>query len=324
MRALVVSLSLSLTAAACASTRNISPERAGPPSCLTPSPVEWVRTADAIDRPELDDWCDTIGPAIVQDRLFEPARIHQIVVLSWNVHVGAARLEEVLDTIRGRSSSDSTGLVLLLQEVYRAGDLVPEAIPDGASIPRAIKHQRRTDDIVAVAGRLRMNLAYVPSMRNGRGQEDRGNAILSTEPLGDLTAIELPLGKQRRVAVAATVLPRGNAMAAIRVASVHLDTNRDRIEQGAALADRMLAQRADALAIVIGGDLNALRGYKDRVFAAVADRIPAEECGTGPTHTIVRARLDFIFSTLAVNRSCETLRNSYGSDHRPLLLTIGP
>ena len=35
--------------------------------------------------------------------------------------------------------------------------------------------------------------------------EDRGNAILSTLPLSDLTAIELPLESQRRVALQATV-----------------------------------------------------------------------------------------------------------------------
>ena len=48
-------------------------------------------------------------------------------------------------------------------------------------------------------------------MRNGRPpqtDEDRGNAILSTEPLADLTAIELPFEQQRRVAVAATLRSR--------------------------------------------------------------------------------------------------------------------
>ena len=42
-------------------------------------------------------------------------------------------------------------------------------------------------------------------MRNGEPgvtSEDRGNAILSTLPLSDLTAIELPLERQRRVALA--------------------------------------------------------------------------------------------------------------------------
>jgi hypothetical protein len=41
-------------------------------------------------------------------------------------------------------------------------------------------------------------------MRNGGVDEDRGNAILATLPLRDVAAIELPLVRERRVAVAAS------------------------------------------------------------------------------------------------------------------------
>ena len=61
-------------------------------------------------------------------------------------------------------------------------------------------------DVRDIAERFGLSVAYVPSMRNGPAtrldeREDRGNAILSTEPLIDVKAIELPFGKQRRVAV---------------------------------------------------------------------------------------------------------------------------
>ena len=51
-------------------------------------------------------------------------------------------------------------------------------------------------------------MLYAPSMRNGEsagGGEDRGNAIVSTLPLADPTVIELPLERQRRVVVAASI-----------------------------------------------------------------------------------------------------------------------
>ena len=46
-------------------------------------------------------------------------------------------------------------------------------------------------------------------MRNGPElREDRGNAIISTEPLLDPFALELPLARQRRVALGAAVRSR--------------------------------------------------------------------------------------------------------------------
>jgi hypothetical protein len=49
---------------------------------------------------------------------------------------------------------------------------------------RSWRELRRRDDIVTVAGRLRLAAFYVPSMRNGepRVTTERGNAILSTLP----------------------------------------------------------------------------------------------------------------------------------------------
>ena len=73
-------------------------------------------------------------------------------------------------------------------------------------------------------------------MRNGSAttleeREDRGNAVLSTEPLSDVLAIELPFGKQRRVAVAAIVNPR-STLAPMRVVAAHFDANGDRVASG--------------------------------------------------------------------------------------------
>ena len=70
-----------------------------------------------------------------------------------------------------------------------------------------------------------LSLFYAAGARNGHAQrdgkrEDKGVAILSTLPLSDFIAVELPYEAARRVAVAATVHgPRGDSL---RVVSVHL------------------------------------------------------------------------------------------------------
>ena len=81
-------------------------------------------------------------------------------------------------------------------------------------------------DALTFATNRQMYAAYVPSMRNGRKcdeepREDRGNAIISTLPLSEVTAVELPFAQQRRVAVAATIRTAGGVL---HVMSVHLDT----------------------------------------------------------------------------------------------------
>src|SRR3954468_11190427 len=64
-------------------------------------------------------------------------------------------------------------------------------------------------------------------MRNGgaESREDRGNAILSSLPLSDLAAYELPFERQRRVALAATI--SGSTTAGtpwrLRIVDAHLD-----------------------------------------------------------------------------------------------------
>ena len=149
----------------------------------------------------------------------------------------------------GGGPGDETGLVLLLQEVFRAGAEVGEA-PPGAPVPSAISPHRPADDVVALARRLGLSAFYVPSMRNGQSDEpgeweDRGTAILSTEPLSDLLAIELPLARQRRVAVMATVRPRNPAATPISHVATHFDVVL--LGGGAVRPAQPLAQRIQSL-----------------------------------------------------------------------------
>ena len=325
--AVLVSLS-----SACAPLRvELAP---GTSRCLSDAdtPVSWDRPASA--RRELDAWCASVGPAVVMLRPSPVDRlISRLLVISWNVHVGGGRVDELTALARLRSGElgAGTGLVLLLQETFRGGALVGAA-PRGAAVPDAIRPSRRGDDVVRLAERLGLSVFYVPSMRNGGSDdpgdwEDRGTAILSTEPLSDFTAIELPLARQRRVAVMATVTPRNAAVTPMRLVATHFDVvpfGGGAVRQASHLAQRLTALNGSRLPLIIGADANATSGFRHGTVTALTTVAPVlRRCGTGRTSAWL-ARSDFIFSDLdeSAIAACETFEDRYGSDHRPIVVTI--
>jgi endonuclease/exonuclease/phosphatase family metal-dependent hydrolase len=308
-----------------------------PLSCLQPvDGLTWTRWDD--NRPLLDLWCHSVGAPVLRSGAASAGDISGMRILSWNVHVGAGRLEDLLPRLLDEASRDGMGLTVLLQETFRAGDGVPESYPSALSVPRAIRPRRPAMDIREIADTFGLSMAYVPSMRNGPAtspleREDRGNAILSTEPLTDLRIIELPFGKQRRVAITAVVTPRSTLPDAnpLRVVSAHLDTNGDRVAQAAALSERLMLLRG--VPLFVGGDLNSRHGVTDGAVLALADRIPLASCGTGRTNRwplrldvlFPIGRLDFMFASSDLGdlaSDCQTLSDAYDSDHLPLLMTL--
>jgi endonuclease/exonuclease/phosphatase family metal-dependent hydrolase len=303
-----------------------------PLSCLQPvDGLTWMPWSD--NRQVLDRWCHSVGPPVLELRGLASGDIDGMRILSWNVNVGAGRLEALLPRLLDEASADGLGLTILLQETFRSGDAVPEAYPSALRVPKAIRPRRPAMDVREIAAAFGMSVAYVPSMRNGpaRGpleREDRGNAILSTAPLLDVRAIELPFGKQRRVAVTARIPTRGDATRSIRVVSTHFDTNGDRAAQAAALSERLMSF-TDA-PLLVGGDLNSRGGLRDNAVIAIASRLPMASCGTGRTNRwpmrldvlVPIGRLDYMFAEDDIVRSCETLPDAYDSDHLPLLLTL--
>jgi endonuclease/exonuclease/phosphatase family metal-dependent hydrolase len=319
----------------------------GPLSCLQPvDGLTWLRWTEHTQ--PLDLWCHSVGKPVVESHgprkagRFGPANslapaddIAGMRILSWNVNVGAGRLETLLPRLLDEAEADGLGLTILLQETFRTGDAVPEAYPATLQVPKAIRPRRPTMDVRDIAKQFGLSVAYVPSMRNGPAtalseREDRGNAILSTEPLRGVEAIELPFGKQRRVAIAALIASRGHAHP-IRVVSTHFDTNGDRAAQAAALSERLMSF-TDA-PLFVGGDLNSRGGLKDNAVLAIAKRLPMASCGSGRTNRwplrldvlFPIGRLDYLFTGTAVSslvRDCETLPDSYSSDHLPLLMTL--
>jgi endonuclease/exonuclease/phosphatase family metal-dependent hydrolase len=331
----VLTLSAALLTYAPAGTAQLAPTDAirAPLACLEHvDGLTWVRWTD--NQPLLDLWCHSVGRPVFEPRPTATGDIAGMRILSWNVHVGAGRLEALLPQLLEDAARDGLGLTILLQETFRAGDAVPEAYPSGLQVPKAIRPRRPAMDVRDIAVQFGLSVAYAPSMRNGAAtslteREDRGNAILSTEPLLDARAIELPFGKQRRVAVTA-LIPARNGAQAIRVVSTHFDTNGERAAQAAALSERLMSF-TDAT-IFVGGDLNSRGGLKDQAVRALASRIPLASCGTGRTNRwplrldvlFPIGRLDFMFASMDEGEmeSCETLPDAYDSDHLPLLMTL--
>ena len=340
-RTLVLGLVLSVAVLpACGrGTLRLSP-LADVPACRTHvsrvSSVTWVEAPGTSERSR--DWCDTVGP--VYRGTFaahrDPNVARDAVVVSWNVDVGAGDVEQFVRTIRDEEHAAGRGkpdLILLLQEVYRAGADVPATVRAASVVPSRIARGARAGrDVERLAQALGMNALYVPSMRNGVGapREDRGNAILSTLPLEDETAIELPLEHQRRVAVGAVV--RIGTMP-VFVTSVHFDTRRPwfrgsifagpaaRHRQARALIDALAAARGGIPAIV-AGDFNTLAGAREPAIATIQRRFPLVSCGNPLTHQF-NLQLDYVFaSDAALVSACDRRASRFGSDHHPLVARL--
>ena len=303
----------------------------------SPDQIRWVRPESAGDRASLDNWCRGVGPAVVLSSP-PPSQVRddssEFVVISWNINVGGGDVAALVAALRDGTLTGQpvTRFVLLLQEAFRASELVPSGRLQDTESASAIRPRvtgRDRIDIVAVAAELGLALYYVPSMRNGspdRTNEDRGNAILSTEPLSDLAAIELPFERQRRVAIEATVTSHRSAL---RLTNVHLDNRAPakrlwlfsiatRLRQ----ARGLLQDMAPAGAAVLGGDFNTWYGFHDPVFAEMAESFaPAATVDRRPT--LGGMRLDHFFFRLPEGWRVSTTRlDTFGSDHHPLMATI--
>ena len=323
----------------------------GPDRALAPNLVSWSQPESKRDRAELDRWCQAVGPAIVANesdgRGPEGPRdlLRGLNVVSWNAHVGGGDVVGFVDAIRRGQVADipaGNDFVILLQEAFRAGEAVPSRLAASALSAGAIRETPPSStrvDIVTAARTLGLFLYYAPSMRNGaheagRVDEDRGNAILSTLPLTDLRAIELPFERQRRVAVAATV--SGVSIAGqpwqLRVVSAHMDNLAPRSlwifacgareRQARGLIDAL--PRDDRFSVV-GSDLNTWAGgTREPAYAALRQSFPQTEAPTYRSSGEGGLLLDYMFWRVEGRPapSVHRVNDTYGSDHHPLVTTV--
>ena len=311
-----------------------SEARSAPP--VTPTPISWFAPKLPGDLADLERWRRSVGPPVVLEAAASSQPSDRLVVANWNVHVGGGDIARLVADLR-RQHGPATPLVLLIQEAYRAGPEVPaDARADAtfAALIRGLRQDGAREEIEEVAGALGLHAYYVPSMRNGAplsSDEDRGNAILSTLPLSDLTAIELPFERQRRVAIAATVngLDAGGGHWTLRVVSAHLDNmagarrlwavggELGRTRQARGLVSALAGEPA----VVLGADLNTLFGFRDAAYTETARAFPDTHVSDRRATFFGMLRLDHLFFRLddGWRASFRRADDNYGSDHMPLI-----
>ena len=317
-------------------------------NCRTTPPsgpsLRWMTPDEPADRRRLDAWCAGVGPALIHAPVVFEERTERVdasavMFASWNVHVGAGDVERFVADLRaGRFSRGRPvrHFVLMIQEAVRHRG-VPVTVARGA---RSAKRIGATNtplvDVEDVARKLDLFVLYVPSMRNGpdrssTGASDRGNAILSTLPLTDPAAVELPGARQRRVAVDACVpLDFDGHAVAFAVSSAHLNVlgpartlwifgaTTSRAHQASAL----IGSRPDGPAI-LGADVNSWQGSDERAVRTLLRAFPNTPVSRTTTFR-GGLMLDRMFFRLPANWSAQVTRapDRYGSDHYPMVGTI--
>jgi endonuclease/exonuclease/phosphatase family metal-dependent hydrolase len=320
---------------ACVSNAALVQDAAVSPCAAMTGAVKWMRIPTGDERRRSDQWCSAVGPPAIETGRRKGLTNNRMTIVSWNVHEGGGDVSALLTDLQmGRLTGGRRvyTFALLLQEVYRSSPAVPNFLPEGARFARGVKPGGLDRvDITATARTFGLSLFYVPSMRNGPptvSDEDRGNAILSTMPLGDLTALELPLEHQRRVVVAATIRDEAGHWR-LRLVSAHftntvghhlwLASEYGRLRQARALA----AALDQSVPMILGGDLNTWFGYHDAAYRELARRFPSPPpLDRRPTFGIMR--LDHVLYRFPDGWLATVTRGEsrYGSDHYPLIAEL--
>ena len=301
---------------------------------------------------KLEGWRRNVGALVALDFAdtsgeVKAANSNSLVVLSWNVWIGHGRLLDLVKQIRRgdfakQGANPDLPFVVLVQEAYRHDPGMAAGLAKHAGGIRPSRSGQSREDIVETANALGMNLLYAPSMRNGAMQSDRGNAILSTLPLEDTEAIELPHLLQRRVAVMASVRVGGSRLT---VVSAHLDprgpiSHRVLGARGRSLQAQHLIDALVQDSVILGADLNIVAGRLEatwRLLRAAGFRMGVPEMLPHWRHTfhgvpqllidylLVRDRAGVI-ARASVHRLDEQPQDRgkfvFGSDHHPLLSRI--
>lgn len=300
-----------------------------------PASVAWLPSPVPADAAELAPWARAVGePVLIHAAPRDVPAAESVAVITWNVHGTHGRL---LDFIAQLKAGALTGrpvdhFVLLLQEAVRVRRGAPPVFTDGMKRASRIDGTDPTlPDIVESAEALGLSLLYVPSMRNGAEREDRGNAILSTLPLDEAYAFELPFRRQRRVGVAATLtVDEGGVKRPLRVVNVHFDTTdgRNRLyvlgnprpAQARATLDYIRLIETPAALAIIGGDFNTFLPFEDA--ADHTRRVWSRKQGLeDSSRTRGLVRLDYLFFRIEAELCGTTSRAqaTFGSDHYPVI-----
>src|SRR5262245_36117553 len=279
-------------------------------------PLIWQAAAE--HSKELDRWCRAVGPPIIvpapSQRVADgPPSMGEIVVVTWNAHLAEGRLDELIAAlVAGRLTGGEPvrHFVLLVQELFRRGPEVPLPTPDMRSAHAIRARHPDAPDAGDFAQRLGLSFLYVPSMRNGADlREDRGNAVISTEPFVTAVALELPLARQRRVAIGVAVdVTSGSDTKRLAAINAHLETlsspatlwvfrnpRPQQMRAVLALANSPVFGSNEMAGVVIGGDLNTILAGADERVSALGRAWSRYLIHEDPRPTHPMGRLDHLF-----------------------------
>lgn len=304
--------------------------------------VEFEVSVEA-DARELTRWCRAVGaPVYVGAPTVAPAppTLDQIAFISWNAHLAEGDLDDLIAKLKAGELTDDvpvTHFVLLVQELYRRGDAVPEFDAHDRSAFAIRPRDPAVDDIDDHAAELGLSIFYAPSMRNGPElREDRGNAIISTEPLLAPIALELPLARQRRVTLGAAInVQTADGLRRLELIDAHLEPlsspktlwvfKNPRASQVRAilrlLDEPRYTDRSLTVATVVGGDFNTVRAGADEPAIHLLRKWSKGVASEDLRDTHMMGRLDYLFFNLPPGWSASTRRldDRFGSDHHPVL-----
>jgi endonuclease/exonuclease/phosphatase family metal-dependent hydrolase len=280
--------------------------------------------------------------------------IDRLTLVSWNIHVGGGDLSRFIDDLQKGHLTNGEPVehfAILLQEVFRQNSSVPVNIPPYANTGNSI-HVTTPEglrvDIITIAQEQGLELFYVPSMRNGRQEntnasEDRGNAILSTIPLSRPIAVELPLERQRRTAIAANIagITPANISWKIQLIDVHLENRTNGLMFFRGFSQARLNQITALLKIlpdekiaVMAGDFNTwFREAREPSIKYAEKFFNRRGEGSGSASLkALRKRyplfpdrlVDYLFFRIPDNWyiTYYCVEDYYGSDHYPLIAQI--
>jgi endonuclease/exonuclease/phosphatase family metal-dependent hydrolase len=335
------------TATSLATARpSTAPDSAVPATCAarTTSPAIQWRVSDEADARELSRWCRAVGAPVYVGAPAVPGTkipsLDELVTVSWNAHLAEGELRDLIAKLRSGALTNGrpvSHFVLLVQELYRRGDEVPTFDTGDRSAFAIRPRDPKAFDIDDYASALGLSMLYVPSMRNGPElREDRGNAIISTEPLLDPFALELPLARQRRVALGAAVQVQTiDGPKRLELIDAHLEPlsspktlwvfKNPRAGQVRAILDVLETPRyADVAGVVLGGDFNTVRSGADEDAYHLARAWSNSLAREDARDTHMMGRLDYLFFRLngGWTASTQRLNERFGSDHYPVIGTF--
>jgi endonuclease/exonuclease/phosphatase family metal-dependent hydrolase len=277
-----------------------------------PFPIVWVVPDDERQRARLDEYCRAIGPVAVAAGPAATPPTDELALVTWTTYLGRGDLDRFFAAFRegAFTTTPPRAFVLLLQEVYR-------------------------EELAAFARGNALHAVFAPTRRRAGEDDDRGTAIVSTQPIHGVRIVELPFEKQRRLAVAG-VLDGAAADGGpwrLHVTTVHFDTNVGLFRGGPGAARRRHARAVlDAIAdlpspLVLAGDLNTWWGDDEPAVKMMRRALPdarplkARETWRGPLG--VGNKLDYVFARgTAAPVTVERAGDRFGSDHWPLIAVV--